>query len=139
LFGKHRVSKRTHLIAAALVAIGTTMSAFWILALNSWMQTPAGHVVIDGVIHVESWLARTFNPSFPYRLSHMLVASLLTCAFLLMGVSSWRFIAKIDGPATWKVFRTGLVMAMVLAPLQAFIGDLHGLNTLQHQPQKIAA
>ncbi len=139
LFGKHRVSNRTHLVATTLVAIGTTASAFWIISLNSWMQTPTGHVVRDGVFYVESWSAVIFNPSFPYRLSHMLVACLLTAAFLLMGVSAWRFIDRIDGPATLKVFRTGLVMAMVCAPLQAFIGDLHGLNTLEHQPAKIAA
>lgn len=139
LFGKHLVSNRTHLIAAALVAIGTTGSAFWILSLNSWMHTPTGYVIRDGVFYVESWLAVIFNPSFPYRFAHMLVASLLTSAFLLMGISSWRFISRIDGPATWKVFYTGLVMAMILAPLQALIGDLHGLNTLEHQPAKIAA
>lgn len=139
LFGKHLVSNRTHVIATALVAIGTTASAFWILALNSWMQTPQGHVIRDGVFYVESWWDVIFNPSFPYRLAHMLTACLLTAAFLLMGVSAWRFIDKIDGPGTLKVFRTGLAMAMVLAPLQAFIGDLHGLNTLEHQPAKIAA
>ncbi len=139
LFGKHLVSNRTHLIAATLVAIGTTASAFWILSLNSWMQTPAGHVVRDGVYYVESWWEVIFNPSFPYRFTHMLVACLLTTAFLLMGVSAWRFIDRIDGPATLKVFRTGLAMAIVLAPLQAVVGDMHGLNTLEHQPAKIAA
>ncbi len=139
LFGKHLVSNRTHLIATTLVAIGTTASAFWILALNSWMQTPQGHVIRDGVFYVESWWDVIFNPSFPYRLAHMLTACLLTAAFLLMGVSAWRFIDKIDGPGTLKVFRTGLAMALVLSPLQAFIGDLHGLNTLEHQPAKIAA
>jgi cytochrome d ubiquinol oxidase subunit I len=91
------------------------------------------------VFHVESWMAVIFNPSFPYRFTHMFVASLLTSAFVLMGISSWRFINRVDGPGTWKVFYTGLVMAMVLAPLQAFIGDQHGLNTLEHQPAKIAA
>lgn len=139
LFGKHRVSNRMHLLAATLVAIGTTASAFWILSLNSWMQTPAGHVVIDGVVHVENWWAVIFNPSFPYRLAHMLVACLLTVAFLLMGVSAWRFLDKVDSPATTKVFKTGLLMAMVLAPLQVVIGDLHGLNTFEHQPAKVAA
>jgi cytochrome bd ubiquinol oxidase subunit I len=139
LFGKHRVSNRVHLLAASLVAIGTTLSAFWILSLNSWMQTPAGYVIRDGVFFADDWLAIIFNPSFPYRLAHMLVASLLTCAFLLMGINSWRFLNKVDGPATLKVFRTGLAMAMVLAPLQVFIGDLHGLNTLKYQPAKIAA
>ncbi|HWK55224.1 MAG TPA: cytochrome ubiquinol oxidase subunit I [Hyphomicrobiales bacterium] len=139
LFGKHLISNRTHLIASALVAIGTTTSAFWILSLNSWMQTPTGHVVRDGVYYVESWTTVIFNPSFPYRFSHMLVASLLTTAFILMGISSWRFLNRVDGPGTWKVFRTGLGMALVLAPLQIFIGDLHGLNTLEHQPAKVAA
>jgi len=139
LFGKHRVSNRVHLLAATLVALGTTASAFWILSLNSWMQTPTGHVVRDGVMFAEDWWAIIFNPSFPYRFSHMLVASLLTTAFVLMGVSSWRFLGRVDGPATLKVFRTGLWMALVLAPLQVWIGDLHGLNTLQHQPAKIAA
>jgi cytochrome d ubiquinol oxidase subunit I len=139
LFGKHRVSNRMHLLAATLVALGTTASAFWILSLNSWMQTPAGHVVRDGVFYVEDWWAVIFNPSFPYRLAHMLVASLLTCSFVVMGVSAWRFLDKVDGPATLKVFRTGLAMAVVLAPLQACVGDLHGLNTLEHQPAKVAA
>jgi len=139
LFGKHRVSNRMHLTAASLVALGTTASAFWILSLNSWMQTPTGHVIVDGIFHVEDWWAVIFNPSFPYRLSHMLVACLLTVAFLLMGVSSWRFLGKVDSPATIKVFKTGLALAIVLAPLQVFIGDLHGLNTLEHQPAKVAA
>jgi cytochrome d ubiquinol oxidase subunit I len=139
LFGKHRVSNRMHLTAASLVALGTTASAFWILSLNSWMQTPTGHVIVDGIFHVEDWWAVIFNPSFPYRLAHMLVACLLTVAFLLMGVSSWRFLGKVDSPATIKVFKTGLALAIVLAPLQVFIGDLHGLNTLEHQPAKVAA
>lgn len=139
LYGKHRVSNRTHLVAASLVAVGTTASAFWILSLNSWMQTPQGFEIRDGIFYAKDWWAIIFNPSFPYRLMHMLVASLLTCSFILMGVNSGRFLARIDGPATLKVFRTGLLMAMVLAPLQVFIGDLHGLNTRQYQPAKIAA
>jgi cytochrome d ubiquinol oxidase subunit I len=139
LFGKHLVSNRTHLIASALVAFGTTLSAFWILSLNSWMQTPTGHIVEDGIYYVGSWWEIIFNPSFPYRLAHMVTASLLTCAFVLMGISSWRFLNRVDGPGTWKVFRTGVAMAVFLAPLQIFIGDLHGLNTLEHQPAKIAA
>src|SRR5690606_28404928 len=139
LFGKHLVSNRTHLIASALVAVGTTLSAFWILSLNSWMQTPAGHLIEDGVYYVDSWWEIIFNPSFPYRLAHMVTASLLTCAFVLMGISSWRFLNEMAGPGTRKVFRTGAAMALVLAPLQIFIGDMHGLNTLEHQPAKIAA
>jgi len=139
LFGKHRVSNRVHLLSAALVAIGTSLSAFWILALNSWMQTPAGHVIRDGVFYVESWWAVIFNPSFPYRLAHMMLASFLTTAFLLAGISAWRVRRGLDGPATWKVMRTGVFMAAVLAPLQLVVGDLHGLNTLEHQPAKVAA
>ena len=139
LFGKDRVSNRMHLVACALVAIGTSFSAFWILSLNSWMQTPTGYRIEDGVFFVESWWEVIFNPSFPYRFAHMFNASLLTAAFLIMGVSAWRAIRGVDGPATWQVMRTGAVMAAVLAPLQVFIGDLHGLNTLEHQPAKVAA
>ncbi|MBN1379568.1 MAG: cytochrome ubiquinol oxidase subunit I [Gammaproteobacteria bacterium] len=139
LFGKDRVSNRVHLIATALVAIGTALSAFWILSLNSWMQTPQGYSIVDGKFFVESWMAIIFNPSFPYRLTHMLLASLLTSAFLIAGVSAWRFIRGVDGPATLLVLKTGIVMAAILAPLQIFTGDLHGLNTLEHQPAKIAA
>lgn len=139
LFGKQRVSNRVHLVATTLVAVGTTSSAFWILSLNSWMQTPTGYQVVDGQFFVTDWLAVIFNPSFPYRLAHMLVASLLTAAFLVAGVSAWRALRKVDGPATWQVMKTGVVMAAVLTPLQVFIGDLHGLNTLEHQPAKIAA
>ena len=139
LFGKGRVSNRTHLIATALVAVGTSFSAFWILSLNSWMQTPTGYRIEDGVFFVESWWEVIFNPSFPYRFAHMFTASLLTAAFLIMGISAWRAMRGVDGPATWKVMRTGALMAAVLAPLQVVIGDLHGLNTLEHQPAKIAA
>ncbi len=139
LFGKHLVSNRMHLIASTLVAFGTTLSAFWILSLNSWMQTPSGYLIENGEFDVGNWIEIIFNPSFPYRFAHMVVASLLTCAFILMGISSWRFLNRVDGPGTWKVFRTGAAMALVLAPLQIFIGDLHGLNTLEHQPAKIAA
>lgn len=139
LFGKNRVSNRMHLLSCALVAIGTTASAFWILSLNSWMQTPAGYRIENGVFFIGSWREAIFNPSFPYRLAHMLSASLLTAAFLVMGISAWRALRRVDGPATWRVMRTGAVMAAVLAPLQAFIGDRHGLNTIEHQPAKIAA
>lgn len=139
LFGKDRVSNRVHLISCFLVAAGTTFSAFWILSLNSWMQTPAGHVMENGVVMIDDWWAIIFNPSFPLRFTHMLIASLLTSAFLVLGVSAWRARRKVDGPATWKVIRTGIVMAAVLSPLQALVGDFHGLNTLEHQPAKIAA
>ncbi len=139
LFGKNRVSNKVHLLSCALVAVGTSLSAFWILSLNSWMQTPAGYIIEDGVFHVDSWTAVIFNPSFPYRLAHMMTATMLTAAFLVMGVSAWRLKQKVDGPGTAKVFKAMVVITMLFAPLQVVIGDLHGLNTLEHQPAKIAA
>lgn len=139
LFGKDRVSNRLHLLSTFLVAFGTTLSAFWILSLNSWMQTPAGYYIENGVVMVDSWMEVIFNPSFPYRFFHMLTASFLTAAFLIAGVSAWRALSKVDGPATWKVMRTGVFLAAIMAPLQIIIGDLHGLNTREHQPAKIAA
>ena len=139
LFGHGRVSERVHLLATFLVAFGTTMSAFWILSLDSWMQTPAGFEVINGEFHVLSWADVVFNPSFPYRLAHMLLASALTVAFLLAGVSAWQWLRGVANRSTPKVLRAGLTLGAVLIPLQVFVGDLHGLNTLQHQPQKVAA
>jgi cytochrome d ubiquinol oxidase subunit I len=128
-----------HLISTVLVAFGTTLSAFWILALNSWMQTPAGHGEVDGQLIALDWLAVIFNPSFPYRFAHMMLASGLTAAFVVAGLSAWRLLkAPADGAAQ-RTLRTGIAIAAVLAPLQAFVGDLHGLNTLEHQPAKIAA
>ena len=139
LFGHGRVSERVHLIATFLVAFGTTLSAFWILSLNSWMQTPAGYEIVGGEFHARSWLAVIFNPSFPYRLTHMLLASCLTAAFLLAGLSAWQLLRGKANAATPKVLRVGLTAAALLVPLQIFVGDQHGLNTLEHQPQKIAA
>ncbi|MDW3682163.1 cytochrome ubiquinol oxidase subunit I [Cupriavidus sp. CV2] len=139
LFGMRRVSNRTHTIATLLVAGGTTLSAFWILALNSWMQTPAGFEMIDGRAHVTSWLAVIFNPSFPYRFVHMLLASGLTVAFLLAGISAYRWLRGDRAPEVLSSLRTGVTIAAVLIPLQIVAGDLHGLNTLHHQPAKIAA
>lgn len=139
LFGKSRVSNRLHLIATAVVAMGTTLSAFWILSLNSWMQTPTGFTFENGEMIASSWLQVIFNPSFPYRFAHMMVASLITASFLVAGVSAWRILRKVDGPATNKVLRVAVIAAAVLTPTQIFLGDLHGLNTLQHQPAKVAA
>ncbi len=139
LFGHGRVSERVHLLATFLVAFGTTMSAFWILALDSWMQTPTGHVVRDGEFFVVSWLQVVFNPSFPYRLVHMLLASGLTVAFVLAGISAWQLLKGKANASTPKALRTGLTLGAVLIPLQILAGDLHGLNTLEHQPQKVAA
>ncbi|AEG93612.1 cytochrome ubiquinol oxidase subunit I [Ramlibacter tataouinensis] len=139
LFGRGRVSDRVHLFATLMVALGTTLSAFWILSLNSWMQTPAGYKVIDGVMHAESWWAIVFNPSFPYRLTHKLLASTLTAAFLIAGLSAWQILRKTDNAGTHKALRAGVIAAAVAIPLQMLAGDMHGLNTLEHQPAKIAA
>jgi len=139
LFGKDRVSNRMHLLACTLVAIGTSLSAFWILALSAWMHTPAGYVIEDGILDVESWWAIIFNPSFPYRLTHMLLASVLTASFLIIGVSAWRLRRGTDTTISLLVLRTGVLIAMIAAPAQVIVGDLHGLNTLEHQPAKIAA
>jgi cytochrome bd ubiquinol oxidase subunit I len=139
LFGRGRVSERVHTLATWLVAIGTTMSAFWILALNSWMQTPAGFVMIDGQAHVTSWMEVIFNPSFPYRLTHMLLASGLTVSFLLAGISAYRWLRGDKGADVRATMKVGIYAAALLIPLQIVVGDLHGLNTLEHQPAKLAA
>ena len=139
LFGRGRVSERVHTTATFLVAFGTSMSAFWILALNSWMHTPAGFEMIDGKAHVTSWFAVIFNPSLPYRMTHMMIASGLTVAFLLAGLSAYRWLKGDRAQDVKAVLRTGVVMAAVLIPIQIFVGDQHGLNTLEHQPAKIAA
>ncbi|MFN7864614.1 MAG: cytochrome ubiquinol oxidase subunit I [Curvibacter sp.] len=139
LFGRGRVSERVHTLATFLVAAGTTASAFWILALNSWMHTPAGFEMIDGKAHVTSWLEVIFNPSFPYRMTHMLLASGLTVAFVLAGLSAYRWLRGDRSAAVLVSLRTGVHVAAVLIPLQIVVGDLHGLNTLQHQPAKLAA
>ena len=139
LFGHGRVSERVHLMATFLVAFGTTMSAFWILSLDSWMQTPQGFEIVDGEFQVTSWLEVIFNPSFPYRLTHMLMASGLTVAFFLAGLSAWQLLRGAANVSTPKVLRVGLTLAAMLIPLQIVVGDMHGLNTLHHQPQKIAA
>ena len=126
-------------MAATLVAVGTTLSAFWILALNSWMQTPAGFAMIDGQAHATSWLKVIFNPSFPYRLTHMLLASGLTVSFLVAGLSAYRWLRGQRGADVQVALRTAVWLAAVLIPLQIVAGDQHGLNTLEHQPAKIAA
>src|SRR6266581_407076 len=139
LFGMNRVPGWMHVFSATMVAIGTTISAFWILALNSWMQTPAGHVLDGGQIIAGDWLRVIFNPSFPYRFTHMLLASGLTASFVVAGLSAWRLLHAGEDASARKTLRTGFVLAAVLAPLQILAGDLHGLNTLEHQPAKIAA
>jgi cytochrome d ubiquinol oxidase subunit I len=139
LFGIKRVPSRVHTFAALMVAIGTSLSAFWILSLNSWMQTPTGFEMRDGVAYPTDWWAIVFNPSFPYRLAHMLIASGLTASFLMAGISAYRILKGDPKQAPRVALRTGLAIAAVLTPLQVFVGDLHGLNTFEHQPQKVAA
>jgi cytochrome d ubiquinol oxidase subunit I len=139
LFGINRVSARVHTLATLIVAIGTTISSFWILALNSWMHTPQGFEMRGGVAFPLDWFAIIFNPSFPYRLIHMLIASGLTAAFLIAGISAYRLLKGDNKRAPKLTLKIALTVAMVLTPLQIFVGDLHGLNTLEHQPQKIAA
>lgn len=139
LFGHGRVSERVHFLSTFLVAFGTTLSAFWILALNSWLQTPAGYEIVDGVFHAKSWIDVIFNPSFPYRFTHMLLASTLTTAFLMAGLSSKQMLNGVGRRSAPRVLRYALSVAAIAIPMQIFVGDLHGLNTLEHQPQKIAA
>jgi cytochrome d ubiquinol oxidase subunit I len=139
LFGFSRVPGWLHTLATFLVAFGTTMSAFWILVLNSWMHTPAGYEMIDGVAHATDWFAIIFNPSMPYRLAHMLLASGLTVAFLLAGLSAFRILVGERSGSARLSLKTGVFLAAALIPVQILAGDLHGLNTLEHQPAKIAA
>jgi len=139
LFGFSRVPGWMHTLATFLVAFGTTVSAFWILVLNSWMHTPQGFEMIDGVAHATDWWAIVFNPSMPYRLVHMLLASGLTVAFLLAGVAAFRRLLGDKCHGTGLTLKTGICIGAVLIPLQILAGDLHGLNTLEHQPQKVAA
>ena len=139
LFGSKRVSPRVHTIATFLVAFGTTLSAFWIIVLNSWMQTPQGFEMIDGQAHATNWFDIVFNPSMPYRLAHMLTAAFITVAFLLAGISSFRQLQGSKSAANKAVLKIAITTAAILMPIQIILGDAHGLNTLQHQPAKLAA
>jgi len=139
LFGRKRVSERMHTIATFLVAFGTTMSAVWILVLNSWMQTPVGFEMINGQAHATDWLAIIFNPSFPYRFVHMLLASGLTASFLIAGLSAYQYLRGERSAAVLAALRTGILVAAILIPVQILVGDAHGLNTFEHQPAKVAA
>jgi len=140
LFGWGRVSKRMHFFATCAVSIGTMISAFWILAANSWMQTPQGFVILEnGDFQPTDWLAITFNPSFPYRLVHMLLAAFLATACLVAGVSAWYLKHKKHAATAKTMFAMSMLMFVFVAPIQLVAGDLHGLNTLEHQPAKVAA
>lgn len=139
LFGMDRVSNRVHTLATVLVSFGTTLSAFWILSLNAWMHTPAGFEMIDGVAHVTSWFEVIFNPSMPYRLMHMLLASGLTSAFLISGISAYRLLKGDNKKSVKQALNFSVTLAAILIPIQIFVGDLHGLNTFENQPAKVAA
>ena len=139
LFGIHRVPPWLHTLSTVIVAIGTSLSAFWILALNSWMQTPVGFEMRDGVAHALDWWEIIFNPSFPYRFAHKMLASGLTASFLIAGISAYRMLKGDDKKAPRLALKTAIYVAAILTPLQVFVGDLHGLNTFEHQPQKVAA
>lgn len=140
LFGMDRVGKRLHFFATSMVAFGTLLSATWILAVNSWMQTPAGHAINElGQFVPYDWMTIIFNPSFPYRLLHMTLASYLTVSFVVGGVAAWHLLRDKSNAEARKMFSMAMWMATFVAPIQIFAGDLHGLNTLEHQPIKVAA
>jgi cytochrome d ubiquinol oxidase subunit I len=140
LFGRDRVGPKLHYLATLMVAVGTLFSAFWILSVNSWMQTPAGYGFNEaGQFIPLDWWAIVFNPSFPYRLVHMVLAAYLTTAFVVGGVGAYHLLRdRTNGPAR-MMFSMALWMAALVAPLQIVAGDVHGLNTLEHQPAKVAA
>ncbi len=139
LFGRDKVPKGVHLFAAIMVAVGTFISSFWILSANSWMQTPAGVEFRDGVVFVTSWTEALFNPSMPYRFAHMVMASFLTGGFVVAGVSAWYLLRKREVEANKKALSMCLWLLLFFAPAQAWVGDLHGLNTMEYQPVKVAA
>jgi cytochrome d ubiquinol oxidase subunit I len=140
LFGMDRVGPRLHYFATLMVAAGTVVSAFWILSVNSWMHTPAGYAIADnGQFVPADWWAIVFNPSFPYRLVHMVLAAYLTTAFAVGGVAAWHLLGDRTNAPARLMFSMALWMAALVAPVQILAGDLHGLNTLEHQPAKVAA
>ncbi|MGN6356978.1 MAG: cytochrome ubiquinol oxidase subunit I [Novosphingobium sp.] len=141
LFGMNKVGKGLHFTATLAVAIGTFISAFWILSVNSWMQTPQGHEIAANGQFVPgpSWWAIVFNPSFPYRLVHTVLAAYLTTAFAVGAVGAWHLLKDRANPGARKMFSMAMWMAALVAPLQILAGDMHGLNTLEHQPAKVMA
>jgi cytochrome d ubiquinol oxidase subunit I len=139
LFGWNRVGRGLHFFSTVMVAIGTLISTFWILASNSWMQTPQGYEIVDGRVIPVDWLAVIFNPSFPFRLAHMSIAAFVATAFFVGASAAWHLLRGRNTPAIRRMFSMAMWMALVVAPVQAFVGDMHGLNTLEHQPAKIAA
>jgi cytochrome d ubiquinol oxidase subunit I len=140
LFGWHRVSPKMHFAATIIVAVGTLISAFWILSANSWMQTPQGYQVgADGLLYPTDWIKIIFNPSFPYRFLHMVTASYLTTAFVVGGIGAYYLWRNRHVKHARVMLGMAMIMAIFVAPIQAVMGDFHGLNTLKHQPAKVAA
>ncbi|EOZ4668027.1 TPA: cytochrome ubiquinol oxidase subunit I [Proteus mirabilis] len=139
LFCWNKVGEKLHFFATCMVALGTLMSTFWILASNSWMQTPQGFEIVNNQVVPVDWLAVIFNPSFPYRLAHMGVAAFLASAFFIAASASWHLLKGNKTSAMKKMLSMSIWIILILAPIQALIGDMHGLNTLKHQPAKIAA
>ena len=139
LFGRRLVPRWAHFLAAVMVAFGTLLSSFWILATNSWMQTPSGYKVVDGRFVPADWLAVVFNPSFPYRLTHNVNAFYITTAFVVLGVGAYLLRRGRGTDEARLMIRMALDLLIILVPLQILLGDLHGLNTLEYQPAKLAA
>ncbi len=139
LFGWNKVGEKLHFFATCMVALGTLISTFWILASNSWMQTPQGFEIVNNQVVPVDWIAVIFNPSFPYRLAHMGVAAFLASAFFIAASASWHLLKGNKTSAMKKMLSMSIWIILILAPIQALIGDMHGLNTLKHQPAKIAA
>jgi cytochrome d ubiquinol oxidase subunit I len=141
LFGMEKVGRGLHFAATCMVALGTAISAFWILSVNSWMQTPVGWALNEAgqFVPAAGWLEIIFNPSFPYRLVHTVIAAYLTTALVVGGVAAWHLLKRRDTPEVRKMFSMAMWMAALVAPLQVVVGDFHGLNTLQHQPPKVMA
>jgi len=139
LFGRKRVPQGVHFFAGVMVAAGTLVSTFWILSANSWMQTPVGHAIVDGRFVPQDWMQIVFNPSFPYRLVHTTMAFFITTALVVIGVAAYHLRRDRHVEESLTMQKMGLGLLAVLVPLQVLVGDLHGLNTLEHQPVKIAA
>ncbi|HEK0974094.1 TPA: cytochrome ubiquinol oxidase subunit I [Proteus mirabilis] len=139
LFGWNKVGRKLHFFATCMVALGTLISTFWILSSNSWMQTPQGYAIENGVIVPVDWLQVVFNPSFPYRLLHMSIGAFLASALFIASCAAWLLLKGQNTAPVRKMFSMALWLVLIIAPIQAFVGDAHGLNTLEHQPAKIAA
>jgi cytochrome d ubiquinol oxidase subunit I len=139
LFGRNKVGPRLHFFSTLMVALGTLISATWILSANSWMQTPTGYLIENGRLVPGDWLEAILNPSFPYRLAHMVTAAFLATALFVAASGAWHLLRGNDQAPVRRMFSMGMWMVLLLAPLQLVIGDFHGLNTLKHQPAKVAA